>query len=154
MRYLYIFGLAGIYKSDKVLVNFRFHHLSKTVSEKQEFQIEHDTLFYRLALVAKNNCFVTAIEKFCTINPALTSKIEEWNNYQLINEILNYYLLKKADEFYYFGQRQISSEFLKIINTSILKSNDKFLYYKLKILNLIPENIIKYLRKLKHAIHG
>ena len=154
MRYLYHFGLEDIHKFDKLLVNFRLHQLSKTVSESQGFQVEHDTLFYKLALTAKNNDIAGIIEKYCDVNPVLTSRIEEWNNFELINEILNYYLLKRADEFHYLGQMQISSEFLKIINSSLLKSNDKLLYYKLKILNLIPKSTIKYLRKLKQAIHG
>ncbi len=154
MRYLYHFGLEGVQKYEKVLVNFRLHPHSKSVSESQEFQIEHDTLFYKLALAAKNNRIAEIIEKYCSVNPSFTSKIEGWNNYQLINEILNYYLLKRADEFHYFGQRQISSKFLIIINSSLLKLNDKLLYYKLKILNLIPGSIIKHLRKLKQVVHG
>jgi glycosyltransferase involved in cell wall biosynthesis len=49
IRYLLIFGLDGIIDIEEILVNFRLHDTSKTVSAGKEFQKEHDAIYFALA---------------------------------------------------------------------------------------------------------
>jgi glycosyltransferase involved in cell wall biosynthesis len=49
IHYLLVYGLDGILKDDELLVNFRHHDGSKTISQKQSFVLETYTLFASLA---------------------------------------------------------------------------------------------------------
>jgi glycosyltransferase involved in cell wall biosynthesis len=49
IHYLLVYGLTGIHKDDQLIVNFRHHEDSKTVSSKASFEKETASLFASLA---------------------------------------------------------------------------------------------------------
>jgi len=146
MRYLYIFGLDGIKRINDVLVNFRIHGASKTTSQNEKFQIEHDSLFYLLSLNSSNSIFSKTIEKECTIDKMLQSEISNWNNTELINQVLNYYCLKKADELYYQYEKKKAQSFLACIDHELLDDEGRKLFNKLSFRLKLPSKIIQIFR--------
>lgn len=147
MRYLYHFGLSGIAKTDDVLVNFRLHDDSKTVSASSKFEEEHNTLFYLLAIATKNLGLQELIVDFNKINLNLHSDLEKWSNQEIVQKSLNYYLLKKADEFYYNNAPEASKAYLSAIKLEWLNIEDMKLYYNLKIKTRLPLSVVHLFRK-------
>ena len=149
MRYLYEFGLEGIQQIQDVVVNFRLHADSKTVGQPAGFQVEHDTLFYLMAKAAKNNAARKVIKENCQIDENLRSSISEWTKTALAQMALNYYILKRADEFYYQGDHRKSRNLLKCIESNLLDTNDATLYKGLKWKSLLPETLIRIAKKTR-----
>jgi hypothetical protein len=56
----------------------------------------------------------------------------------LIQQILQYYLLHRAHEFYYQGNSQSSKAFLKMITPKFLDKESQMLYRKISFRNSVP----------------
>ena len=149
MRYLYEFGLEGIQQIQDVVVNFRLHADSKTVGQPAGFQVEHDTLFYLMALAAKNNVARKVLKENCQIDENLRSSISEWTNTALSLRALNYYMLKRADEFYYQGDHRKSRNLLKCIDSKLLNTSDAILFKGLKWKSVLPQTLIRIAKKIR-----
>ena len=147
MRYLYHYGLQGIIKQNDVLVNFRLHNDSKTVSESDKFQIEHSTLFYIMSQRASSSRIKTLIADFNEINDSISSDLEKWTNQELIDRSLNYFLLRKADEAYYQNDMEAAKSYLSEIKPTWLETDDRKLYSFLKIKSRLPLSLIHLFRK-------
>lgn len=147
MRYLYCFGLNGIRKIDDVLVNFRLHKQSKTISSSDKFQIEHDTIFYILATLLKDRKFEDLLLSNLNIDLSIDSEIKKWTDKSIILGSFNYYLLKKAEELYYQGEHEASRDFLKQINPNFIADEDQFLLNKIKFRSKFPKFIVSLFRK-------
>lgn len=147
MRYLYHFGLEGIIKIDDVLVNFRLHEHSKTVSATAKFKEEHDTLFYILATILKDNNIERLLLSNLTLDQNIDSEIRHWTNKEIIQGSLCYYLLNRAEELYYQGEHGCCRDFLRFVNPEALESEDRHLLNKIKIRSRLPHSIIRLFRK-------
>ncbi len=147
MRYLYHFGLAGIVKIDEVLVNFRMHEQSKTVSASEKFQVEHDTIFYILSTLLKDNTLDEFLRSNLQLDLNIDSEIRFWSDEQIIEGSIHYYLLKRAEEIYYQGDNGLSRDFIKLINPKLLAPEDLSLLNKIKMRSRIPHQLIQFLRK-------
>jgi glycosyltransferase involved in cell wall biosynthesis len=146
IRYLLLFGLDGIAKVDKCVVNFRHHAASKSVSQTVGFAKETAQIFYALAMHAgdkKNADFIrTNFESsfqnvefsFPEIDPTLEK------------QILNYFLLKKADEFYYQLKLNDAKTILSQIEKENLTQPDRQLLTRLLFRSALPEWFIKLFR--------
>jgi glycosyltransferase involved in cell wall biosynthesis len=137
IKYLLIFGLDNIVKINDILVNFRLHNESKTISQGVHFQKEYDTWFYSFAKNQKLNKFESFIKSFVNVNENF--EIENLPKVDLCQsiKILNYYLLLKANEEYELKNRKSTIGFLKMISFSELNLINKYLFLKLKILNFL-----------------
>ena len=147
MRYLYEFGLNRIKTSQDILVNFRLHEDSKTSSQTENFDIEHNTLFYILANAAKSSRIARLIAELNKIDRSINSTIARWTRYELMQECLDYYLLKKADECYYANDKTAAKAYLAEIRQSSLQNKDKKLYQRLKAKVKLPLSVIHFFRK-------
>jgi len=147
MRYLYYFGLSGIYQINTVLVNFRLHNDSKTIKFSSKFEEEHNTLFYLLAIAAKNHNIQSILGEYSKINMSIQSDLEKWSNQELIQKSLNYFLLKKADEAYYNDLFEAAKIFLKNVKIKWLHKEDLKLYYALIIKTRLPLSVVHFFRK-------
>jgi len=149
IRYLLLFGLDNILQIDDILVNFRLHGNSKTVSQQKNFQIETNSLFYELATIKNltdKRVFLSNLSEIKKkVNHDFYSKIDK----DLIEKVINYYLLYKADEYYYFGNTQTAKKCLKTINENLLEIVDRKLFKELNQKVNIPAFLIKILRFLK-----
>ena len=138
IRYLIKFGLEGIKQLDDIMVNFRLHGESKTVSLQAKFDKEEDALYSKIASVNAILDFIES-DKDVKIN-----EIYSLENKEFIRRILTFYALKKADHYYFLENKTNSQKFLSKINPTLLSESDKTLYQKLKFRNKIP----LFLRKL------
>jgi glycosyltransferase involved in cell wall biosynthesis len=139
MRYLYRYGLNGIARTDQVLVNFRLHETSKTISQRNSFDKENSSLFYSLAVNSGNHYVQDIIEQIEQPNKKLETEILYWDNKELVEKSLNYHLLKRADEHYFQQNYQAAKKYLKGVNVNWLAKEDKNLFNALRTkLRLLP----------------
>lgn len=148
IRYLLHFGLAGICQTNEVLVNFRLHTNSKSVSQKEGFARETHHVFYSLA-----DIYGLTAEKQTLVQLGETTQVLEEKYYRnfdsnLIRSALHYYLLCKADEFYYTHQRGKAKQAILGIDEQLLALPDRKLLQKLKLRMNIPVWVTKFARKL------
>ncbi len=147
MRYLYHFGLQGIVKLDDVLVNFRLHDQSKTVSSSEKFQVEHDTIFYILSTLLKDKNLDGFLRSSLRLDLKISSEILHWTDKQIISGGFNYYLLKRAEEFYYQGEHGLCLDFIRFIKPQLFLQEDIPLLNRIKIRSRIPRQLIQFFRK-------
>jgi glycosyltransferase involved in cell wall biosynthesis len=122
MRYLLIYRLEGISKSEEILVSFRLHGQSKSVLQSEMFNAERHLIFEGLK---------KGEEPFDEIDAGLKASV------------LAYYNLLEADEAYYNKNFATSLRILSSINSSLLERKDAALLSKLKfrskIRRLVPQ---------------
>lgn len=147
MRYLYHFGLEGIVKIKDVVVNFRLHEHSKTVSSKAKFHIEHDTIFYILSTVLRDNETENLLRSNLKLDLSIDSRVRLWTNREVVQNSLNYYLLKRAEVLYYQGELGLCRDFIRFINPSSLAIEDRSLLNRIKMRSKLPRSIIALFRK-------
>ena len=145
IKYLFLFGVDKIKKSDSVFVNFRMHNTSKTVSEGTLFNIERDSIYYSLASIINNNTICNIIENNCKINKNYHFPLKKFEPI-LIDKVLSYYILLLVEEFYYLGYTKKVKSILK--HTVFNYIDEKTILKKLKIKNKI-KSIVPLLWKLK-----
>lgn len=149
MRYLLLFGLESIKKTDDVLVNFRLHQDSKTVSESEGFLEESYQLWSEITeLVSLHD-----VSKFFqsqtkrnekTLHKSFYSNLE---NQDIITPAAHYAMLYLADYFYYKGDHSKSKKILSLIDLQYIQEDEK-LFSKLKFRNSFPllKSTMKYFR--------
>lgn len=146
IKYLLNFGLDNIVRIDNVIVNFRLHNESKTVSQGDLFQKEFDSWFYNLAKYYK----LSKYSEFINSNFEIKENINSFNinnHKQLSYElILNYYLLLRAIEIYENGDRAKTNKIINFIKIDNFDLKNKLLYCKVNLNNKL------YLKKLKSLI--
>jgi glycosyltransferase involved in cell wall biosynthesis len=124
MRYLLVFGLNGIKKSDDILVNFRLHEHSKSVSQGERFNEERDVIYDHLLKGEK------PFNKY-NINPSLIASVGA------------YYNLLRADEAYYAKKFNQSLDYLSFSNSDLINKADRALLSKLqfrsKLRRILPQ---------------
>lgn len=134
IRYLLKFGLAGIRTSEKVLVNFRWHPDSKTISQSEAFQADHDAIFAALARVSNRQNFEHEIQRLFTINTQYQFPYISVSD-TLIDAVFAYYFLHRANELYYGRDTVRSREALSCVTPAHLEREDRKLYNKLRLRN-------------------
>lgn len=144
IRYLLLNGLDGIVQLDKILVNFRLHGDSKTVSLQEKFEEEGSAIFIEMAKIfsLENQVSVLKSKKTIPLFDFYNSVNEE-----IITKSLHYYLLHKADVAYYFNNVENCKKYLNAIDVNNIHT-DIDLFNKLKLRNLIPV----WLRKIYNLI--
>ncbi len=149
INYLLFYGLDGIHIFNKVLVNFRLHKSSKTVSQSESFAQETDILFLALAQQYGLEQEAEGLSQL-----ALTGGSDnyDWSFPQsvdnsLIRKAIHYHLLHRADELYYQHRREAAKLCLSCINLLLLHSSEQKLYQKLHSrCRCWPVSLVKLLR--------
>jgi glycosyltransferase involved in cell wall biosynthesis len=147
MRYLYEFGLEGIVKIDDILVNFRLHDQSKTVSAGSRFQIEHDTIFYILSTLLKNVDLDGFLRTNLRLDLNIDSEIRHWTEKHIVEGSFNYYLLKRSEELYYQGEHGLCRDLIRFIKPHLLVQEDIPLLNKIKMRSRVPRQLIQFFRR-------
>lgn len=150
INYLFSYGLGGVRMFDEVLVNFRLHEASKTVSQSESFAQETDALFLHLAEQNQFEKVATGIRQFMDTHPSadLHNLLTKEFDLSLVKQALHYYLLHRADAFYFQHQREKAKICLSLINSSLFSSEDRALYQKLKTrCYWLPVPLVKLMRK-------
>lgn len=148
VKYLLLFGLSGVKKIDEVLVNYRLHEESKTVSQSEKFEEETSEFFFSLAKHYKLNLLAAVIQETEHFQDSELQLKDYSSNYrQLVYQAINYYLLYKADFFYYYQKKKQSEIYLNCIDKEVLAAEDRKLLSRLKIKNkFVPRALAKWIR--------
>ncbi|MGZ8162845.1 MAG: glycosyltransferase family 2 protein [Methylobacter sp.] len=135
MRYLFKYGLHGIVKSDELLVHFRHHKDSKTVSQTAGFSEETYDLYYSLAVLQG----LTAEASF--LYDHLHTKrvdIDYECLYGDVKKVLNYFFYYRMAEAYATDDKKQFTLFGKIVDKSNLSVADRQQYEKLRFISKLP----------------
>lgn len=147
IRYLFSFGLFGIEKISEILVNFRLHNASKTVSLQENFQVESESLFAEIAHIhnieLKNN-----FKLHCN-SRKLDTEFYEKAEKDLVERVISYYLLYQADALYFQNFIKKAKKYLNAIDEKKLYVEDLALYNKLKFRLHLPVFLLKFIKLLK-----
>lgn len=147
IKYLFLFGLEGVIKVPDVLVNYRLHSNSKTVSQSQKFGLENNTLFYSLAKSYNLENYCNLITELFEVNCNFNIQLAADYNKNLVADALNYYLLLRAEEFYIRGDKKKTQYLLNHIKVTGLLEEDRRRWRNLNFRNkYIPQHIIQIFR--------
>lgn len=145
IRYLTRFGLDGIRRSDEILVNFRLHGASKTVSQQSEFNTERNSYFYSLAVEGGLTEIAQTIKNVCRVSAI---KVQPIKDSKLLHASLLYFLALITEEFYQQNQRAAVKSLLNAIDIKTLDTPTKSLLRKIHFRNqYLPLWMIRFLRK-------
>lgn len=125
IRYLWLFGQEKVYKSDEVLVNFRLHGESKTVSQKVGFVKESVSLYYTLAHhyqlkkyvdFLKANFEVTIVQSLTELPTKPKEEVEL---------IMNYHIFLIFLEAYANNDYRLAKVATSLINSDLLSISER-----------------------------
>lgn len=133
VRFLFTFGIDPVLVNQELLVNFRYHGRSKTVSKQEEFFIEGFQMFFQLADDINDVSFIETVENVFFVKQDKNYSIKYGKVDPFIAKAaLNYTLLYLADYLYYSSK---FSEFKKVfgqIDKKLLVEQDLPKYNGLK----------------------
>jgi len=128
IKYLLLFGQSNILKIDCVVVNFRLHYSSKTISEGHKFTSERDGMMLGMAYRAGLDQEVDFMENELNIKPIKFDLVLK--DRKIVKKAIHYFLLLKADEFFVIGEKKSSKLCLLFID-KVLIAREWVLYCKL-----------------------
>ncbi len=146
MRYLLKYGLSGIYKSNDVLVHYRLHDNSKSVSLQKGFTEETYNLYYTFAKWFSLINFSSFLESRFPVNELSLKGYEGLLDKEKAYNIINYYFLQQALFNYAQDNYPLSKDFITQIDASLLTIQDKEELNKVQTRMKMP-------RALKHVFH-
>jgi glycosyltransferase involved in cell wall biosynthesis len=122
IRYLLHFGLDGIAKDDKTLVNFRIHDQSKTGAQVEKFSEETFDLFYS---IAESKKLPIAAQLSAVANPK-SKEIFGYNatDPDMLLKSINYFLLLVALESYAQNNYPLAKKAASFIDKKLLEKED------------------------------
>lgn len=148
IRYLLIFGLDSIKKTNDILVNFRIHDNSKTNNFQEAFMQENLNVYYTIAKIYEleevrffeDNFSVKMISDFVKIKNADKTRLQK---------SIHYFWFLQASIFYAQNDYSKAKQFLKIMNANYLADADKQELQKIKTrIKFLPVFIKKRLNKI------
>ena len=146
IRYLFAYGLDGIKQTDDILVNFRLHEHSKTKSQNQKFQEDHDAIYYSIAVNYNFQEIANLISQYCNINPKYYFSGHISGNNKLVETSLLYYLIQRADQFYFQSNYNFARSFLRKVNPKLIDVQDQKLFRNLSLKLKFPSKILDLMR--------
>ncbi len=149
IRYLFHFGLEGFKKIDNVLVNFRHHPDSKTVSKKEKFVQESQCMYAAYALHVFEDKIAEVLLELGGKKREADIEIPLVASSELIKPMLHYHLLLLGDEYYALGKPKIAASLLDLLDERLLAPKDRKLLHKLKLRNKLPAGVTRLMRRIK-----
>lgn len=137
IKYLLNFSLDGIEKIETILVNFRHHENSKTVSQQDFFEVERNTLFWGLAKYYACDSIAEFMQTHYEVKEGFVLPALPAIDTTLAKQILHYYLLLTAEELYVKRQHDKVKDILSFIDKQYLQRDDAKLYKKIRLRNAI-----------------
>jgi glycosyltransferase involved in cell wall biosynthesis len=147
IRFLVTCGISSVKRIDHVIVNFRHHEHSKTMSRTSEFELEHDSIYYQWALHCNLTKEAAFMKESFSVKPLLLT-LPMVSDINMIRQAIHFFLLKKADEFYYQLNLEKAKRILAFIDTSSMDESSVSLKRKLSFrTRFLPEQVIRLFRK-------
>jgi glycosyltransferase involved in cell wall biosynthesis len=141
LKYLMQYGLRGAVQIPDILVSFRLHKNSKTVSQLSRFNEERDTIFYAIARCFKLDAEaevignLSSIDQSYSFTPGIISLTKREQA-----ESFNYYFLLLGNEYYYSMQKEKAEICFSMVDKHLLATGDKRLFQSL----LLKHKFIPY----------
>ena len=131
IRYLIAEGLNRVTKISDILANFRLHADSKTVSKPTNFWKEENAILYQIATTNNLDHLAHVISQ--SLPMAIIHKPAKYliRSQDLAQQTLDYFLLYRADEYYYQNEHSRCTSLLSAITPQSLKKEDLELYKRL-----------------------
>lgn len=147
IRYLCVYGLNNIQQSQEVLVNFRLHDNSKTISQQQGFEKEAYSYIYSFAKYFNLEVESKAIVEFypnatwLNIIPVKMAAVDA-------RKIIHYFFWHRMAEAYAQNDDVAYKYFCNIIDKNCLMLREQSLFEKVKFRKKwLPAAMINILRK-------
>jgi glycosyltransferase involved in cell wall biosynthesis len=148
VKYLFIFGLEGIKTIPDILVHFRLHDDSKTVSQAKKFALEHDSYFHALAKAFELENYAEVIRSVAEVKDSFYLEYLFPVRKELVERAINYFFLYRASQTYFLLEKKVTALSLRAVRKDWLAPDDLRLWQKLSFRNsFIPAPLIKLLRK-------
>lgn len=146
LRYFLLFGNKRVAKCDDIILNFRYHEASKSVSEQEKFQVESDEIFLSLAQNTEDTEAIDALSILLAKNQisSIDSLPKGRQDIQTVHKALNYYLFKRFIEKYESLEFDLCKRVYPFIDLRLLEDDDAAFLNKLQWrAKNIPPSIIR-----------
>lgn len=144
-RYLYQYGLEGVRRVDRILVNFRLHDASKTVAQQAGFNQERNSYFYSLA---KSGGYERIAETIGAVDEITSLDIKPVSDHSLLQPLLQHFLALLAEELYRQNRRGDVQAVFREIDFVLLDEESIATLQKISFRNqYLPLWLIRLLRK-------
>lgn len=144
-RYLHHYGLEGIQRMDRILVNFRLHGDSKTVSHQSDFERERNSYYHSLANSGGQKQIAAIIAGIGEIQPL---NIDPVHDPSLLQSVLHHFLALLAEDLYRQNKRRELQTIMREIDFSLLDEKTVATLRKINFRNqYLPLWLIRLLRK-------
>lgn len=151
IRYLCKYGLDNIKKDKQLLVHFRLHNESKTVSLKEKFEQETINLFYTYACNMELHAYIGIFEALWAVKLLPLEFFPEGLAKQEWELVLNYFLLYKCFEAYAQNEYEMVKQLLKVINKEQLQTVDQKEFEKVKLrVKYLPIGVKRILNRIRY----
>jgi glycosyltransferase involved in cell wall biosynthesis len=147
LKYLLTFDLKGVLKLDDVLVNFRLHEKSKTGSNKEDFEIDHRSFFYSLAVQFGFHDISKFMKDVDKILPGFRMDVKSIVSSETMKQAFSYYFLLRANIYYEQNNKSRAELFYSMVDENALEEQDAKMYRKMKFRNRLPLPLINVLRR-------
>jgi glycosyltransferase involved in cell wall biosynthesis len=143
-RYLLTFGGDKVKKTTEILVNFRIHNDSKTVSQTIKFERDLTSIYIAMArlynLKSYENLFLNYFKIPNVKNYSLAIENHIASKKEIIRAI-NYYLLKKGERNMFAKNFKTAFQYLSSINVLYLENYQDIRYWFALLLRSIIEKM-------------
>ena len=124
IRYLCRFGLEGFVKDNRLLVHFRLHGDSKTVSLRDEFHTENRNLFYTYADIYDLDDYKEILSSLFAVKRLPLTYMSKDLSADDWRKVLNYFLLREGLEAYANNDYAFAAALLKEVKKGWLADTD------------------------------
>lgn len=148
MRYLIHYGISQIKEIPDILVHFRFHHNSKTMSNSLKFREERNAICYSLAMQEGLNPLASFLLQLHDTDLSYHFTIPEKKEGLSIARAMNYFLLLLGDEYYVQNEKQKAASCFLMIDERLFDERNRKYYRKLRFRNKwVPARVLDFFRK-------
>jgi glycosyltransferase involved in cell wall biosynthesis len=144
LRYLMVYGKNSMIDDDFVLSRFRYHGLSKTISQAEEFRFERDSLYYSLALqsgLKESSDFILKISK---VRPEFVINLPKNKTEFDVVMAINYFIYQLGLEYYNYRVMKKSKQCFDFVDKFLLMPSEvKILSSRMFRIQYVPEIVWK-----------
>ncbi len=148
MRYIIRYGIEGIREIAALLVHFRFHDVSKSVSLGEEFNLERAAVFNSLARKAGDKRVPELLCELYSFDDSFEFDVPENPPGISYSKALNYFLLMLGVEFYYRSEFKTASRCFSLVDRKLLDPASYAYCRRISMRNnLVPGWLIRKMRR-------
>lgn len=155
LRYLLHYGDCGISQNEEIILNFRYHDLSKSVSQRVGFEREADQIYLAYSKTINEETSYRTISQLLSGQDTKTIEIVVSHTDLLIHygaAILHNYLFKRFREKYESLELELARDIASNIDVQHLDQKDTAILKRLHTrAKYLPKGVIRLLRNLRSS---